>query len=84
MVNTNCEAEKAIPPEAIIRRALKLSWMPLHSRSVPPKAPVTGTTAWQLAQVSWITSTNRQAVWNSVLARWSARIEPYPCCRIFK
>jgi hypothetical protein len=33
-------------------------------------------TLWQSDQVSWINSSNRQAVWKSALARWNARAEP--------
>ena len=92
--NTNCDAAKAIPPGAMIRRPLIFSWRAFHSRSAALKRPGTGTswktlplplirratisspTLWQSDQVSWINSSNRQAVWKRALVRWNARAEP--------
>ena len=44
--NTNCDAAKAIPPGAMIRRPLNFSWRTFHSRSAALKRPVTGT-SWK-------------------------------------
>ena len=41
-------------------------------------------TLWQTDQVSWISSSNRQAVWKRAFARWNARAKPYPCCRALR
>jgi len=40
--NTNCEAAKLIPPGARIRRPLKPSWVPFHSRERRTQAPWDG------------------------------------------
>jgi hypothetical protein len=44
--NTNCDAAKAIPPGAMIRRPLNFSWRAFHSRSAALKRPGTGT-SWK-------------------------------------
>jgi hypothetical protein len=98
--NTNCNPAKFIPPGAMIRRPLNSSWRVFHSRSAALKRPGTGTsrspfplmrratisspTLWQSLQVSWMSSSNRQAVWKRALAKWNARAEPYPCCRTLR
>jgi hypothetical protein len=40
------------------------------------RATISSPTLWQSDQVSWINSSNRQAVWKRALVRWNARAEP--------
>src|SRR4029077_21184041 len=40
------------------------------------RATISSLTLWQSDQVSWINSSNRQAVWKRALVRWNARAEP--------
>ena len=39
-------------------------------------ATISSPTLWQSDQVSWINSSNRQAVWKRAFAKWNARAKP--------
>ena len=75
--NTNCEAAKAIPPGAKIRRPLKFSWTSFHSRSAALKRPGTGT-SWKTLPLPLIrkATISSPTLWQSDPSELNKFIEP--------
>ena len=61
--------------DALNRPGTGTSWKTLPLPLIR-RAMISSPTLWQSLQVSWINSSNRQAVWKRTLARWNARAEP--------
>jgi hypothetical protein len=69
--NTNCDAAKAIPPGAMIRRPLNFSWRAFHSRSAALKRPGTGT-SWKTLPLPLIrrATISSPTLWQSDQVNW--------------